>query len=243
MLTDIFNYQFFISFLYIFTPVISGAILSAIDLAKRYPTVHKYIFTSLSGKMYLLFTSLGSLLISYTMRIIGTQIINNELLNPIFLGLIGSGVFLGIISKVTIHDESSKVTSQIKPIRDYIYEYLYESIERLEMKITESKIREITDKLDPELIMTEANRLIGGLIKLDNDQKYELKIQFDKYEANKDYDSVIRDLIKNSDVDYIIGSLKEYIKIGNEQIDTIEKKISDSDIIEQPANNPSVNRT
>jgi len=192
-------------------PIIAGACLAAIGLAKKYPTAKRYVYSSPSSWMYIVLASGGALMIRLTMRAVGTRLIQNDLLDCIFQGLLGSGLFLGIISRVSFQEINSEVGSQLKTIRDFIYEFLDDSIARRVMQRVESKIKAFGRRVDKDRLLEEASRLIGGPSKLTAEQKQELVIKFDELASRGDYVSIVRILIEYYEVDYIIDELASCI--------------------------------
>jgi len=202
------------TYLYVIAPLVSGAFFSFVGLARQYPTTLKYVFKAWWATIfYLLLSSGGALVVTLVMRKVGTQVVDIVLLNDVLMGILGAGSFLGIISKVTISKSVDKeLGSQLKTLRDYVYEFLEGKISRQVMQIVESKIRTVTQRpIDKDRFLKEANRLLGGT-KLSQDQKGKMRIQFDEWVHKEgDYGSVIRELIKDYEVDYVIRELAERI--------------------------------
>lgn len=189
------------------TPVVTGASLAAIGLAKKYPTVVKYVYSYWVAWVYLIFSALGGLLVTLTMGAVGARVIQNELLNHVFQGLLGAGLFLGIISRVSISQSENEVGAQLKTIRDAIYEFLDDALARRVMQNVESRIKAFGKEIDSARLLSESTRLVGGITKLNAEQQLEQKVRFDDYASRGDYVSIVRVLIAYYEVDYVVGEL------------------------------------
>lgn len=205
------NQATLISVLYYVIPLTSGASLSAIGLAKKYPTVKRYVYTSWSAWLYILVSAAGALLITVTTRALGTRVIEHETLNCIFQSLLGAGIFVGIITRWSIPgDSKNEVGAQLITIRDYLYEFLDASIARRVMQEVESAIKDLGKNVGNDYLLKEATRLIGGPPQLTTEQKDKIRLKFDEYATVGDYSSIIRTLIVYYDVDYIIKELSTH---------------------------------
>ncbi|MDM8540305.1 hypothetical protein QUF90_04390 [Desulfococcaceae bacterium HSG9] len=116
-------------------------------------------------------------------------------------------------------DEVTEVTSQLITIRDYIYEYLEEAIERENMQNVESELNELVKNIDPDIILEVASRLIGGNPKLKSGDKKKAIIQFDKDADLKEYMEILRKLIYdyNLDISYVTREMKKAEQLTNRQ--------------------------
>jgi hypothetical protein len=188
-------------------PIASGAFLSVIGLARKYQTARRYAYSSLAAWAYIIFSCVGALLIALILHAIGTRVIENEPLNCVLQGILSSGLFLGIISRISLPETNSEVTAQLKTIRDFIYEFLDDSIARQVMQSVESKIKPFSKQADKDRLLEEASRLIGGPPQLTAEQKSALIIEFDELASHGDFVSIVRILIRYYEVDYVVREL------------------------------------
>jgi len=193
-------------------PLAAGALLALIGLAKKYPTSLRYVSMSWCAWAYIVVSAVGALLMSVLMRAMGTQIIQHGMLNCIFQGLIGAALFLGIISRVSLRSVATdEVDPAIRTIRDFIYEFLDETIARRVMQSVESQIKKFGKRVDRDSFLGEASRLIGGPDLLSAEQKQDLRIKFDEYASRGDYVQIVRVLITYYEVDYVMRELSECV--------------------------------
>ena len=197
-----------IQILNISVPFVSGAFLAMVGLVNKYPTEMKYVYRSLSTWLYILISAGGSLLFTLLMGAVGARLVDNPLLNSISFGIIGPGVFLGIVSKLPYPKPStSNIEDQLHTLRDYIYNILDKSISRKTIQIVELKIRDAGRYFDPENLLREVGYMLEPLSELTEKQKDDLLIRFDEHITLEDYGPVIRELKKYYDFDYIIKRL------------------------------------
>lgn len=197
----------------ILIPLAAGALLASIGLAKKYPTAIRYVSRSLSAWAYVVLSAAGAVLVTALMRAMGTTIIQHGMLNCILEGLLGAALFLGIISRLSLPGASGdQLEPGLKTIKDYIYDFLDDSIARRIMQIVESRIKKFGKTVDKDQLLAEASRLIGGPDKLSAEQKKDLRIRFDEYASKGDYVPIIRILIKYYELDYILEELSGCIQ-------------------------------
>lgn len=197
-----------IEYLEFVVPAVTGTALAMIGLAKKYPTVFRYVSTSWSAWAYVLLSAGGSVLVTVSMRAIGTRLMYHGVINCISEGVLGSALFLGIMSKVSISKASTdEVESSATTIKEYIFEFLDDSIARRVMQRVEARIKGFGKSINEELFLKEASRLIGGPEKLTAEQKQDLRIRFDEYASRGDYATIVRTLIMYYEVEYVMDEL------------------------------------
>lgn len=140
-----------INFLYILIPIISGSVLAGVGLYKKFPTDYKIVLNCWSGRFYLMLSSLGAWLFTSIMRSMGTSMIEDTYLNSILMGLLGAGLFLGIISRITAKNYDEELGVQLKTLSDYIYDSLEDSIQRQVAQTKHIEIQGFIQLIDKEL--------------------------------------------------------------------------------------------
>jgi len=109
-----------VTLLNIVVPLVSGAVLAAFSLAQKHFNAQRYIFAYWPAWVYLIFSSLGSLLMTKVMQTVGTRVLQDDLLNAILQGMLGAAIFLGIVTKVPLAKSSDgDINESIKTIRDF----------------------------------------------------------------------------------------------------------------------------
>jgi len=146
------------------------------------------------------------------MLAVGTKIINQDYLNCILMGLLGAGLFLGIISRISMPQSiDNPVPSELRTLSDYIYKALEDSIERHINESKQMEIQKLINGLNSETLPNKINDLINFVNDkdLNADGKQELKIKCDKYYAIGDYNSMIRELTIYFSIQHISGLLHQ----------------------------------
>jgi hypothetical protein len=185
-------------------PLLAGAFLAGLGVARKYPTVKHYVFTSVSVWFYIIICGLGSVLFSWIMKVSGTRIVNDAVLNEILGGLFAAASFLGIASRISLaRSHANDVSAQLKTLHAYIYEVLDDSLSRRITQLIEIRIKRFPKPQDRDGFLNEMGQHIA-MLDITAQQKTKLKLRFDEYAGRSDYRSIIRELIKHYDVEYII---------------------------------------
>src|SRR5436309_2972195 len=93
-------------------PFASGALLAVFGLYRKYPTEMKYIYALLPTWIYILFSSLGSLVFTIYIASKGTQVVGDPVLNAIIFGIVSPAVFLGVASRFSVPSHSTTGTGK-----------------------------------------------------------------------------------------------------------------------------------
>ena len=215
-ITEFFPDTDLINALYFIVPIIAGSSFAAIGLYNKFPTSHKVAYKCWSGMIYLVFSSLGALLFTQIMLAMGTKVMNHAYLNCFIMGLLGAGLFLGIISRISIPQNiDNPVHSELITLSDYIYKALEDSIERYINESKQMEIQKLINEINSEILPSKVNDLINFINEkeLDSDGKQELKIRCDKYYAIGDYNSMIRELT----VYFSIQHISKYLSLHQDK--------------------------
>lgn len=185
-------------------PFMTGFVLAGLSVARKYPTAKHYVFTSVSVWFYITICGLGSVLFSWIMKVSGTRIVNDAFLDGILSGLFAGGAFLGVVSRVSLtRSAGNDPTAQLKTLHAYIYEFLDDSLSRRITQLIEIRIKRFPKPIDRDGFLNEVGQHIE-MLDLSAQQKTKLKLRFDEYAGRGDYRSIIRELIRHYDVEYII---------------------------------------
>jgi hypothetical protein len=193
----------FIDLLYFLVPAISGLILAGVGLYKKFPTDYKIALDCLSGKSYLALSAFGAWLFTSLMRSMGVNIIENSYLNCILMGLLGAGIFLGIISRFAAKNYDEDLGVQLKTLSDYIYESLEDSIKRQVAQTKQLQIQEFIDLVDKKKLQKNADTLINIIHSLDDKGKQELRVKFDKFYISGDFSSIVLELTNYFNIPFL----------------------------------------
>ncbi|AFY68342.1 hypothetical protein Pse7367_0021 [Thalassoporum mexicanum PCC 7367] len=215
----------YIDILYLVLPIIFGALLSLIGIQKKYLATTKYILNLWQVWIYLALSAFGSLLVTSTLRYVGTTVIGHSELDCIFMSLIGAGSFIGIITQIPIPgSDNNDISKQLKTIRDFVYEFFDASIEQKVRQIIQTKLKSfnlgrqfsvdgeyLKDEKDNSFLR-EVSRLLRGT-NLPEGTIRDWEREFDIYVAVRgDYASVIKVLVKYYDLDYLLYELSDFLE-------------------------------
>lgn len=187
-------------------PFASGGFFTVFGLYRKYPTEMKYIYHLFPTWLYILLSAGGSLGFTLYIASKGTQVMGGSpVLNVIFFGIVTPPVFLGVVSRVSVSSSSANGTGkQLKTLQELVYTTLEDAISRKKMQTIELKIRDAATSANPQSFLEEASNLLDALPKLTPEQKKKVKAQFDRAYIRGDYASIIRELIKHCEVDFVV---------------------------------------
>jgi len=185
-------------------PLVTGAVLAGLGVARKYPTAKHYVFTSVPVWFYIAFCGWGSVLFLWIMKVCGTRIVNDGRLNEILAGLLAGASFLGLISRVPLtRSHGNDAVAQLKTLHAYVYEFLDDSLSRRVTQLVEIRIKRFPKPQDRDGFLNEVSQHIE-MLDLSHQQKTKLRLRFDEHAGRGDYRSIIRELIKHYDVEYVI---------------------------------------
>ena len=197
-----------IAYISVFTSAIAGMLLTIVSLSQRFPSALTLLYKSVATWCLIFFSGAGSVLFTKIMEAIGTKVIEQPTLNMILLGILGAGIFAGVVSRVSISGPLQQDTvKHLQTIRDMAFAFLEDRISRKVLQLVEERIRNLTIDVDPDLIVEEASRLIGGPSELDADEKQCIRVHFDELATAGDYAEIVRVLLKHYDVDFVVKQL------------------------------------
>lgn len=137
---------FYIEFAYVIVPLVLGGALASFDLADRHGLTSNSLWKYNSVKLYVVVSSLGSVLLTQTFKVMGTKFVNNEIVDMFYHSIVGAGVFVKILPGIPVGKNIPQEGQEhLLTIRDRIYSFLEKCIERDDIKNTQNEIKEITD--------------------------------------------------------------------------------------------------
>ena len=216
-----------IELLYYSLPIISGSSLAFIGLQRKFFTTRRYVFGLWQAWVYVTLSALGSLVMTIALHHIGTEIISHSLINAVLLSLLGSGSFLGIASNFRISGiTESDNDENFQTIRDFIYDFLEISIEQKIRQLVQSKLKKFHPNSkynngryfpseEDERFLREVRSLMAGG-SIPNNELQKCIAYFDECVEKGDYVSVIRELLKHYDLDYLLSELSAFMSVEGE---------------------------
>lgn len=200
---------------------LSALILSVIGLYNRFGPRLRTAILTWAGVGYLFLSIIGATLVTLIMDASGIKMIDDKNLNYILLGLIGAGIFLGILSKIAVDGQGEGKLQEIKTLSDYIYEALNDSMTRKVDQETQYELDklledyEMTDFLTPVPGAKDGRGIIIQLIDtssyLAEEKKQELKVHIEEMASLGNYAAIFFELTK-SETNITMKRLRNYIE-------------------------------
>ena len=152
---------------------------------------------SYSGIFYLILSASGALLFAQIMKALGVNLINSLLLNCVIIGLIGAGLFLGLLSRIAVNGQLDEQFANIRTLSDYIYNALNDSMNRKVDRVKRGEILKILADYDIKYLLNpipnskSTKGLVVQLIDINSymteEDKTNLYLKINKYSEEGNY--------------------------------------------------------